>query len=110
MKIKSLFTRYHWLIFFILLILTYFPVKYAVRQYKRNQPSIYDLTWPDRTDANSIVYRRWRYYFKANTNLPHRIEKYYRIDPNNSYILEEILVITYPTDEEIQQVIKDAGF
>ena len=29
---------------------------------------------------------------------------------SDSYILEEILEITYPTEEEIQQVIKDAGF
>jgi hypothetical protein len=71
---------------------------------------VYDLTWPDKTDANRPVFHRWRYFIEAKTNLPRKVEKYYKLAPEDNYILEETLVISYPTTEEIKSVIKDAGF
>jgi len=79
-------------------------------RHARKPIEVCELTWPDRTDVNNIVYRRWRYYIETKTNLPRKIEKYSRCDPNDSFTLEETLVIEYPTDEQIRQVIKDAGF
>ena len=71
---------------------------------------VYDLTWPDKTDANRPVFRRWRYFIEAKINLPRKVEKYYKMTPEDDYILEETLVVSYPTTEEIKSVIKDAGF
>lgn len=71
---------------------------------------VYDLTWPDKTDVNRPVLRRWRYFIEAKTNLPRKVEKFYKLAPEDDYILEETLVISYPTNEEIKSVIKDAGF
>ena len=71
---------------------------------------MYDLTWVDRTDADNVVYRRWRYYIENKTKLPRKIKKYSRLDPNDSYVLEETVTVSYPTNEEVMQVIKDAGF
>ena len=68
------------------------------------------MQWPDETDANNIVYRRWRYFLKPRSYLPLKVEKYSKLDPNDNYVLEEILVVEYPSDDEIRQVIKDAGF
>ena len=75
----------------------------------RKPVEVYELTWPDRANVNNIVYRRWRYYFKSFSDVPSKVEKYSRADPNDSYTLEETLVIEYPADEQIRQVIKDAG-
>lgn len=71
---------------------------------------VYDLTWPDKTDANHPVFRKWRYVIEPKTNLPRKIEKYYKLAREDDYILEETLVVSYPTTEEIKSVIKDAGF
>jgi len=88
----------------------------AVRYYrhykwvKDNPVSVYDLTWPDRADANNVVYRRLRYFIESKTNLPRKVEKYSRADPNGDYTLEETLVISYPTDEQVRAAVKDADF
>ena len=112
-KEKHIFTRYRWIICFILLILACLTLRHIIVWYKTRPPNhihIYDLTWPDRTDANNIVYRRWRYYLEPGSYRPLKVEKYSRDDPNDSFTLEETLVISYPTEDEIRQVIKDAGF
>ncbi len=83
---------------------------YRYYQWVKEYPvSVCDLTWPDRTDANNVVYRRWRYYIESKTKLPRKIKKYSRLDPNDSYVLEEIVTVGYPTNEEVMQVIKDIG-
>ena len=113
MKMKSLFSRYRWAIFYVLLILACLPAWYAIVRYKTRPPNrihVYDLTWPDRTDANNVVYRRWRYFLKPRSYLPLKVEKYSKLDTNDSYALEETLVISYPTTGQIRQIIKDAGF
>ncbi len=113
MKIKSLFSRYRWVICFVFLILVCLAARYVIVWYKTHPPNyihVYDLIWPDRTDANNVVYRRWRYFLKPRSYLPLKVEKYSKLGPNDSYALEETLVITYPSTDEIRQVIKDAGF
>ena len=49
-------------------------------------------------------------YIETKTNPPRKIKKYSRGDPNDDYVLEETLVVEYPTTDEIRKVIKDAGF
>ncbi len=122
----------HWVyecIFWILLLGLLLASGY--RYYNRparKTIEVYDLTWSDKTDEEEqegdegdegldagdvegdVVYRRWRYYIETKTNLPRKIKKYSKRDPNDDYVLEETLVIEYPADDEIRQVIEDAGF
>ncbi len=113
MKIKILLSRYRKGLCIVLAILVFSGLLSAVRYYRhckrvKNDPiSVYDLTWADRTDADNVVYRRWRYYIETKTNLPRKIKKYSRLDPNDRYVLEETLVIEYPTDDQVRQAIKD---
>jgi hypothetical protein len=98
-------------VFYILLVLVCAAVLCAVVWYKSrivNRIRVYDLTWQDTTDANEVVYRRWRYYIETKTNLPRKIEKFYKQDHNAAYVLQETLVIGYPTADEIKKFIKDA--
>jgi len=116
---NTLFSRYRWIIFYVLLVLACIPLRYAIVWYKSRPPNhvhVHDLTWPDRTDGEEgddegdVVYRRWRYFFKPRSYIPLKIEKYSRGEPNDDYVLEETLVISYPSTDEIRQVIKDTGF
>jgi len=113
MKPKAIFSRHRRDIYIILATLVLVCLAFIVRQYRQraaNRIQVYDLTWPDETDKNNIVYRRWRYFIEPRTCLPVRIEKYSKRDPNDNYTLLETLVITYPSDEEILQVIRKYGF
>ena len=113
MKLKQLFSRYRKPVYLILTALLCISLLVAIRYYKnanRKPIEVYDLTWPDKTDANQPVFRRWRYFIETKTNLPQKVEKYYKLTPEDNYILEETLVVSYPTTEEIKSVIKDAGF
>ena len=75
----------------------------------RKPVEVYELTWPDRTDVNNIVYRRWRYFIETKTDLPCKIEKYSRGEPNDKYILQETLIISYPAETQIRTIIEDSG-
>jgi len=115
-KSKNIFARYRRALCIVLAVLVYLGLLAAVRYYrhyrwvKNNPVSVYDLKWPDKSDEGDVVFRRWRYYIETKTNLPRKIEKYYKLDPNDKYILEETLIVGYPTDEQVRQAIKDAGF
>ena len=113
MKKKNILSRHRRDIYIVLAGLVFVCLAYIGRQYRQraaNRIQVYDLTWPDETDKNNIVYRRWRYFIEPRSCLPVRIEKYSKRDPNDNYTLLETLVITYPSDEEILQVIKKVGF
>ena len=108
------FGRYRGVIYWVLLILTCLSARRVIVWY-RTRPAgrihVYDLTWSEkREEGGDVVYRRWRYFIEAKTNLPRKVEKYSRGDPNDNYVLEETLIVNYPTDEQIRQVINDVGF
>jgi hypothetical protein len=67
------------------------------------------LTWPDETDPNNVIYRRWRYFLKPRSYLPFKVEKYSRGDPDSSYVLEETLVISYPGTDQICELLEGAA-
>ena len=113
MRLKQVFSHYRKPVYLILTALLCISLPVGFRFYKnanRKPIEVYDLTWPDRTDANRPVFRRWRYFIETKTNLPRKVEKYYKLTPEDNYILEETLVVSYPTTEEIKAVIEDAGF
>ncbi|MHC4646692.1 MAG: hypothetical protein ACYTBJ_14435 [Planctomycetota bacterium] len=104
----------HWLFWLIVVILLVsLPLPIGLRCYKNphhdGHIEVYDLTWTDKTADGHEVLRKWRYFIESKTNLPRKIEKYSKRDPNDKYVLEETLIVTYPTDERLRHVIKDAA-
>ncbi len=112
-RAKLAVSWYRWVILFVLWILACLAVRYVNVWYTNRPPNhirIYDLPWVDITDANNIVYRRWRYYLKPRSYLPQKLEKYYKREPNDTYILEETLIFSYPNDEQFSPAIKYTDF
>jgi hypothetical protein len=67
----------------------------------------YDLLW---TQQNGSVGNRWRVYVNQQTRLPLKTE-FYRIYPGEQeYVLETVMIVEYPTDDEIQKVIRESSF
>lgn len=66
----------------------------------------YDLTWIVKsTDSQAVVYRKWRVFAENRTNLPKRIEWYAKSRPEDEYGFEKFIVIAYPGEDEIQNII-----
>ena len=71
---------------------------------------VYDLTWPEKSVAGAVIFKKWRVFVDTKTNLPQRVEWYEKATASNEYILESSLVVDYLTESEIQAVIREAAF
>ena len=66
----------------------------------------YDLTWIVKsTDSQAVVYRKWRVFAEDRTNLPKRVEWYAKSRPEDEYGFVKFIVIAYPSEDEIQNII-----
>jgi hypothetical protein len=69
---------------------------------------VYDLTWTENsTDSQAIVHRKWRVYAEDRTNLPKRIEWYAKSRTEDEYGFEKYVVIAYPSEDEIKNIIRN---
>lgn len=96
--------------YFLLLLFVLFATRQAIIWFDSRPPNhvhIYDLDWSDK-DGNEICYHKWRYYLKPNSFEPFKIEKYSKTtsDPSIPYNLIETLIINYPSDEEMKEIIR----
>ncbi len=67
---------------------------------------VYELVWTEQGTTSEIVaYRKWRVFIDARTNLPRRAESYTKSEPGQEYKLESFVIITYPTEREIQDLV-----
>jgi hypothetical protein len=71
---------------------------------------VYDLTWIERKHIGFVVYRKWRVFANAETNLPQKVEWYEKSAATDEFALEAIMVVEYLSDSEMQEVIKEASF
>jgi hypothetical protein len=71
---------------------------------------VYDLTWIERKHIGFVVYRKWRVFANAETNLPQKVEWYEKSAATDGFALEAIMVVEYLSDGEMQKVIKEASF
>jgi len=71
---------------------------------------VYDLEWIEEDYGSPRVFWRWRVSVDLRTNLPHRVELYKRSSDDIEYSRETVIVVKYPSDSEIETVIKDARF
>ena len=68
---------------------------------------VYELTWPQKeTNSETIEFRKWRVFVDTRTNLPKRAEHYFKLRPQEEYKFEMFEVITYPSGEQIQALIR----
>jgi hypothetical protein len=70
---------------------------------------IYDLTWTEKTLSGSTIYKKWRGYLDAETTLPKRIERWEKFSEEEGYELLTVTEVAYPTTDEVQTAIRDAG-
>ncbi len=69
---------------------------------------VYDLTWTvNSVNSVSLTWFKWRFFIDPQTNLPKRIERYFRFAPEKNYTFNNYSVITHPTDEEIIATIEN---
>ena len=69
----------------------------------------YDLTWVAKVYGGPVVFKKWRVFANAETNLPQKVEWYKKLATDDEFVLETITVVEYLSDSQIQTVIKDAG-
>jgi hypothetical protein len=68
---------------------------------------VYELTWPQKeTSSEAIELRKWRVFVDTRTNLPKRAEWYSKLKPEEEYKFETFTVVTYPSESEIQALIR----
>jgi len=66
----------------------------------------YDLTWIVKSaGSQAVMYRKWRVFAEDRTNLPKRIEWYAKSRPEDEYGFVKFIVIAYPGEDEIQNII-----
>lgn len=68
--------------------------------------AVYDLVW---VQQNAIseggAYRMWRVFVDTTTHLPMRAESYAKSEPEGEYTLTSFVVVTYPSESEIQDIV-----
>ncbi|NQT03573.1 MAG: hypothetical protein HQ580_16210 [Planctomycetes bacterium] len=70
---------------------------------------VYDLTWQEtNTASGAIKLRKWRVFWDRDTNLPKRTEWYSKLQSEEEYTFETFAVVTYPTESQIQVLIRNA--
>jgi len=68
----------------------------------------YDLTWIAKsTNSQAVLHRKWRVFAEDHTNLPMRIEWYSKSGPEDEYGFEKFVVIAYPGEDEIQNIVRN---
>jgi len=68
----------------------------------------YDLNWINKsTDFQVVLHKKWRVFAEDRTGLPKRIEWYSKAGTEDEYGFEKYVVIEYPSEDEIQDIIRD---
>ncbi len=65
--------------------------------------------WTKKTLSGSTIQRKWRGYLDAETTLPKRIERWEKFSEEEGYELLTVTEVAYPTADEVQAAIRDAG-
>jgi hypothetical protein len=71
---------------------------------------VYDSTWADKKLDGSILDKKWRGYIDIETKLPRKIEYWEKHLDEQNFVLTTSIKVDYPTVEQIQAVITEAGF
>jgi hypothetical protein len=66
----------------------------------------YELVWAEETEEGAVEHK-WRYFVEGETGRPRKIEKYSRDGTTGEYVLLETVIIDYPLDEEMREVLME---
>lgn len=71
---------------------------------------IYELKWTKGKYSGSSEFKMWRVFADAKKSLPQRVEWHTKLNEDDEFVLETVMVVEYLDESEMQIVIKDAGF
>jgi hypothetical protein len=70
----------------------------------------YELDWTEKAYDGSTTQRTWRVFVDVSTGLPRKIQWFKLSASDTQPVLELIMVIEYPSDQEIQGIMNDVSF
>jgi hypothetical protein len=65
---------------------------------------VYDLTWLE----DGRLLRKWRFSIDVRTHLPHKVERYRKLIGEAEYTFKWMQTVRYPSDSEIEALIRAA--
>jgi hypothetical protein len=72
------------------------------------QTKIYELAWTAASETpGAIAHRKCRFFVDIRTHLPKRAEWYTKFGPQDEYTFETFTVVSYPSEGEIQDLIRN---
>ena len=72
------------------------------------ETKVYDMTWAAAGEApEALVHRKCRFFVDIRTQLPKRAEWYAQSRPEDEYTFETFTVVSYPSEGEIQELIRN---
>lgn len=75
------------------------------------QTEIYDLFWTEKSvGSNTDIHYQWRCHIDATTKHPSKIEWWKKTQQSQEYESTTSIGITYPTEDQMLQIIEKAGF
>jgi hypothetical protein len=71
------------------------------------QTKAYELAWTAASGTSgAIAHRKCRFFVDTRTHLPKRVEWYAKSRPQDEYTFETFTVVSYPSESEIQDLIR----
>jgi hypothetical protein len=68
---------------------------------------VYDLTWVQKSvGSDAVKYKKCRVFVDTRANLPKRAENYSKLNLEEKYTLENFVTVIYPSDSEIEALIR----
>ncbi len=68
---------------------------------------VYELIWQEKSTTSEVIgFRKWRVFVDTRSKLPKRTEHYFQFEPGEDYKFEKFELITYPSEDEIQTVVR----
>jgi hypothetical protein len=74
------------------------------------ETEVYDLFWAETLAAGKIINYRWRCHLDPDTKHPLKVEWSEKTADGEDYALTTFTDIHYPSEDQIQQVLDQAGF
>ena len=70
---------------------------------------VYDLSWTEKTITGDVQHQ-WRFHIDAATKHPQKVQSWKKTQPDKEYEPIILIEITYPTTEQIQDMLKQFGY
>jgi hypothetical protein len=68
---------------------------------KTGNTKVYELSWAENISNGPKIQRSWRIFTEASTNLPQKMQLFIQMPSAPQPVIESIMIIEYPGDQEI---------